>query len=278
MVDFHHLEAEEVSVSDPDAITEQEYQTWQSAADNYADNLSPVTALSGQLPILREIGQIDNTCDVLEIGCGPGDLTMALSEISASVTGIDLSDNMVAIARKRFPQFRFEVADAVTMPFEDNTFDVAVSNYTAHHFARPDVAFAEARRVLKPGGRLAVVMPIQSEQLSWFCVMSAIADEIPQEEVPGGPLVPAEQPEELAHFIEAAGFRDVGAEKRVKPLHLRDSDILARAGWDFMMLHTRPQDMQDRLRSKIAQNVEAYRQDDGTFLFPDKVLVAYARK
>ena len=264
--------------SDPHAVAAQEHQTWQSAASNYADNISPFTALSGQVSILQEIGRIDKSDVVLELGCGPGDVAIQLAAVADEVFGIDFSVNMIEIASKRFPELTFEVADAEKVPFADDSFDVVVSNYTAHHFARPQTVFEEAKRVLRPGGRLAVVMPIQSEQFSFSAVMSAIFEEIPAEESPGGPLLNATTPEELTDYIRAAGFNEVTGEKRLKPLHLDSAEPLVAVGWDFMGLHDRPQDMQDRIRARTLENAEQYKQEDGIFLFPDKVLVGYGIK
>jgi SAM-dependent methyltransferase len=263
-------------MSDPEAVAAQEYATWQGAADNYANNISPLTALAGQLDILAELGKITDRDQVLELGCGPGDVAIQLASISAGVTGIDFSENMIEIARGRFTNLAFEVADAEKLPFEDDSFDVVVSNFTAHHFARPQVVFEEARRVLRENGRLAVVMPIQSEQMSFAAVMSAIFEEISPEESPGGPLLNATEPGELTALIEAAGFRNVEGEKRLKPTELTSAAPLLGAGWDFMGLHDKPQDMQDRIRAQTLKNVEAYRDADGILRFPDRVLLASA--
>ena len=263
-------------MTDPDAVAEQEYATWQGAADNYVNNISPLTAMSGQLDILREIGEISGLDRVLELGCGPGDVAIQLAAISAGVTGIDFSENMIEIARARFPELAFEVADAEKLPFEDAAFDVVVSNYTAHHFARPQDVFQEARRVLRPNGRLAVIMPIQSEQMSFASVMSAIFEEIPPEESPGGPLLNATEPSQLTVLIEAAGFKNVCGEKRIKPVELASADPIIATGWDFMGLHGRPQDVQDRIRAQTLKNAQRYLDSDGIYRFPDRVLVASA--
>lgn len=263
-------------MTDPDAVAAQEYATWQAAADNYVKNISPLTAMSGQLDILCEVGQISDLDRVLELGCGPGDVAIQLAAISAKVTGIDFSENMIEVARARFPELAFEVADAEQLPFKDVSFDVVVSNYTAHHFARPQDVFEEARRVLRPGGRLAVIMPIQSEQMSFASVMSAIFAEIPPEESPGGPLLNATDPLELTAFIEAAGFSNVRCEKRIKPVELASAEPIIATGWDFMGLHDKPQDMQDRIMAQTLKNAEEYLDSDGFYRFPDKVLVASA--
>jgi SAM-dependent methyltransferase len=265
-------------MSNPDEVAAHEHATWQSAAESYASNISPLTALAGQPEILKEGGRISSTDRVLELGCGPGDLTRQLADMAQSVAAIDFSENMIDIAKVRYPDLSFEVADAERLPYEDESFDVVISNYTAHHFARPQIVFEEARRVLNSSGRLAVVMPIQTEQMSFATVMNAIFEEIPPEESPGGPLLNSTMPEELTRVLEAAGFNDVGGEKRLKPTRLPTADVIVAAGWDFMSMHERPRQMQDRIRTRVHENAETYRLSDGSFEFPDKVLVAWGNR
>jgi ubiquinone/menaquinone biosynthesis C-methylase UbiE len=100
---------------------------------------------------------------VLDIGSGPG---LLLKDMAAtvgpegSVVGFDQSDSMLAMARARCadqPWVTFENGDAVSLPFEDNTFDAVVSTQVYEYVADIPTAFAELFRVLVPGGRLVIV-------------------------------------------------------------------------------------------------------------------------
>ncbi len=259
---------------DPDAVAAQELETWQGAAGAYPASIAPFTAYSGQIPLLREIGRIDEGSEVLELGCGTGDVAAQLAEIGRRVVGIDFSENMVGIASNRFPEIRFEIADAEAIPYGDGEFDVVVSCYTAHHFARPERVFGDARRVLKPGGRVAVVMPIQSEQKSFGAFFESAREEIPPEDVPGGPLLDVEDPTEVGRVLERAGFAGVTSEKRVKPTRLESIDLLLHAGWAFMGLDDHPQGTQDRIRAKTIERAADFKRSDGSYEFPDVVIVA----
>jgi arsenite methyltransferase len=102
---------------------------------------------------------------VLDIGCGPGMLACEMAAVVAprgSVHGVDISPSMLAIARRRRPpagaaQPEYAEADALAIPYADASFDAAVSTQVYEYVEDMPAALAEARRVLRPGGRLLVL-------------------------------------------------------------------------------------------------------------------------
>jgi SAM-dependent methyltransferase len=97
---------------------------------------------------------------VLEVGCGTGVLTRVLAGLAEveAVVGVDLAPSLLDKARELaadLPSVRFEEADARSLPFADESFDVAVFDSTLSHVPEPTRAFAEAFRVLRPSGCLA---------------------------------------------------------------------------------------------------------------------------
>lgn len=99
---------------------------------------------------------------VLDVGTGPGVLLVELASRRPDVrlTGVDLSPDMIAAAGRNLREYgeraTARVADAMDLPFPDDSFDVIVSSLSLHHWDHPEQAAGELARVLRPGGRLVV--------------------------------------------------------------------------------------------------------------------------
>jgi SAM-dependent methyltransferase len=111
---------------------------------------------------------------VLEVGCGMGCMAMNWALNGAAVTAVDLNPVAVAQTRSRFDVFglagEIREADAESLPFPDNTFDFVYSWGVLHHTPGTRPAIAELRRVLKPGGRVGVMLYNRQSLLFWFIV------------------------------------------------------------------------------------------------------------
>jgi arsenite methyltransferase len=100
----------------------------------------------------------------LDVGAGPGSITATLAHAAGPdglALGVDVSEPMLARAVRGSagPQVGFLRADAQRLPFRDQSFDVAVSIAVFQLIPDPAAALSEIARVLKPGGRLAVMIP-----------------------------------------------------------------------------------------------------------------------
>jgi len=102
---------------------------------------------------------------VLEVGCGPGHLSIRLArQHGLDVTGLDLDPAMIELARanadrvedgdERRPSFL--VGNVASLPFPDRSFDLVVSTLSMHHWSDPTAGLAEIGRVLRPGARAFV--------------------------------------------------------------------------------------------------------------------------
>ncbi|GIF70993.1 class I SAM-dependent methyltransferase [Asanoa siamensis] len=95
---------------------------------------------------------------VLDVGTGTGTVAELAVARGASVVAVDAEPSMVALARRRVPGLDARVAVLPDLPFADASFDAAVANFVLNHVGDPLAALREIRRVVRPGGRLAVTV------------------------------------------------------------------------------------------------------------------------
>ncbi|MFJ4104127.1 class I SAM-dependent methyltransferase [Amycolatopsis japonica] len=181
------------------------------------------------------IGERDR---VLDIGCGNGQVTRlaAVRAPLGDATGIDLSAPMLATARARaeaegVPNVRFEQGDVQVFPLGEGVFDVALSRFAVTFFADPVAAFANVRRALKPGGRLAFLCMTALAGTDLGTVFGALAPFLPTPtgEDGTGPTAFAD-PERARSVLTDAGFREVAA-TRVEADQVWGSDVADAAGF-----------------------------------------------
>src|SRR4051812_19265196 len=95
--------------------------------------------------------------DVLDACCGTGDLAIAGAEAGGRVTGLDFSEPMLERARKKSAEIEWVAGDALAVPFADASFDAATVGFGVRNLDDLAGGLAELRRVLKPGGRVAIL-------------------------------------------------------------------------------------------------------------------------
>lgn len=98
--------------------------------------------------------------DALDVACGTGLLTLELRRRVGpvgSVVGLDFSERMLAVARRRDPSIEWIEGDAVRLPFGDAGFDAATNAFGLRNLADPARGLAEMWRVVRPGGRVVVL-------------------------------------------------------------------------------------------------------------------------
>ncbi len=94
---------------------------------------------------------------VLDVACGTGDMVVELQKHGCNVIGVDLSEEMLAIAKVKAPTATYMIADAEHLPFEDATFDAVTCAFGVRNFVHLEQGLNEMLRVLKPGGRMVIL-------------------------------------------------------------------------------------------------------------------------
>ena len=156
---------------------------------------------------------------VLDVCCGTGDLSIAAREVGGEVTGLDFSEPMLARAREKNPEIEWISGDALVLPFADGSFDAATVGFGVRNLADLERGLAELRRILKPGGRLAILEITRPKGLLapfyrlWFDGVIPLAGKV----LPGGSAysyLPASvrrfpAPEGLAKLLDESGFDEI---------------------------------------------------------------------
>ena len=108
--------------------------------------------------VKRLQGLMPPGAQVLDVGCGTGDLSIELFEkTDAEVVGIDFCEPMLRLAQQKAPQLTFINGDALQLPFPDASFDAITIGFVLRNLSSVAGGLAEFKRVLRPGGWLAIL-------------------------------------------------------------------------------------------------------------------------
>ncbi len=253
---------------DPEAVRAFEHARWERAAGVYGVTFANATR--SFIEALLDAAQVTGGTRMLDIACGPGFLASAGRVRGAEVRGLDFSPAMLAVARTRDTEVRFDEGDAEALPYPDASFDSVVANFGIHHVPRPEFALREAHRVLREGGRVAFSFWAEpAENVAWRLVFDAVrrhgdrgAAQVP---APGGGFDTAAQ---CADALRAVGFADCATHLMRATWPHRDAQAMVgalQAGTARMaaLLEAQRPDAMAAIVADIAANAECYRDADG---------------
>ena len=228
---------------------------------------------------------------LLDVGCGGGQTTVALAArvgAAGAVTGVDISRPMLELARRRaegLANVRFLEADAQVHDFGEGVFDAIFSRFGVMFFADPTAAFANLRRALRVGGRLAFACwrtPAENPFMTGPAMAASAL--LPPAGPPPDPTAPGPfafaDAERVRGILQSAGFEGVAFERVDLPLGgmaLEDALNLAlRVGPLGARLRENPElapRVRDSVRDVLAANLK-----DGRVWMPGAIWIVTARR
>ncbi|MDO8379011.1 class I SAM-dependent methyltransferase [Phenylobacterium sp.] len=261
--------------------------TWASLQDRLDHQLEPLglRAMAALAPTPGE--------RILDVGCGAGQTSLALTAAVApggSVLAVDISHPLLEVARRRaegLANLTFQEADAQTAPFEAASLDAAFSRFGVMFFADPPAAFANIRRALKPGGRLAFVCWRRPDENPFMTLpMAAAITHLPAPQAPPpapdphapGPFAFAD-PERVRGILAAAGFGRVEITPHDQKIGSGDLDqaltVALKIGPLGAMLREHP-DRRDAVVDAVREALRPHAGPEGVKL-PSATWIATAR-
>ena len=206
----------------------------------------------------------------LDVACGTGHLVAALAKQGALSEGVDFAQPMVDAARANYPGHRFELADAVQLPFAGGVFDVVTCAFGLLHMAAPQSACDEAYRVLKPGGCFAFTLWFGAETGGeWQAIVAAAirahattTSDLPQ----SWTAVRFADPDGCSALVRHSGFNPPTF--RTLPIVRRSTsaqdvvDLIDKLSIrNAALLSMQPPAIQERIREQILVEAEARRRE-----------------
>lgn len=224
---------------------------------------------------------------VLDVACGTGVVARLAAErvgTTGTVAGLDLNPGMLAVARVVTPpslSIEWHEASAEAMPLPDEAFDVVLCQFGLQFVPDKPAALREMRRVLAPGGRLAINVPGSTPPIF------AIVDEALERHI--GPeaagfvrmVFSLHDPDEIRNLINSAGFHDVDVQPGTKTLRLPPPEEFL---WQYVQSTPLAAVMaraDDQSRAALERDVVAKLQEfvkNGALIFQHDPVVATARK
>jgi SAM-dependent methyltransferase len=260
-------------------VTRHNIEVWDRCAPTYAEGFEALTG--GAIDVLLDLAGVGRGTVLLDIGTGPGTLIGPALARGAVVRAVDVAPRMVEEARRRHPSVEVELADAAALPVPDGSVDAVTLGFCLHHTGDPTTVLAEVHRVLRPGGRLALAVWAPMEELEAFGVgFGAVTSILPpgDDAPPAQPPALGDTPDAHADLLAGAGFVQPTARRLPLSWPLADGAALFDGFDRFIGLEGQPDDLRDRIRTRIDELVRERAGADGLAHLANPAIVAAAKR
>ncbi|MBV6424563.1 MAG: Ubiquinone/menaquinone biosynthesis C-methyltransferase UbiE [Steroidobacteraceae bacterium] len=185
-------------------------------------------------PVVLDAAGVRAGHHVLDVACGTGALTGAAAQRvqpGGTATGLDANDDMLTVARRNGPAIEWRQGRAEQLPFTDEHFDAVVSQFGLMFFEDRTMALREMRRVLRPGGRIAIAVWDALDHAPGYAVLAELLHRLFGPEVAEAFRAPFTlgDPERLSALCSAEGFEVVHVTRHDRPVHFASIDALVAA-------------------------------------------------
>lgn len=280
-------------MSTPDEYRAASLQQWERSADGWSRRRewvqrAAIVVSRWMIDAIRpQPGHV-----VLELAAGPGDTGFLAAELiqpGGTLICSDFAEPMLESARRRARELgignvEFRLLNAESLDLDTATVDAVLCRWGYMLMADPAAALQESRRVLRPGGRLALAAWDAPEANPWVSLIASHARRLagepdPDPEAPG--MFSFAPRGRLGGLLDAAGFADV----HVEPLELELSYESFEHWWETQLdlgrpladlVGAQPPDRQERIRAQTREAGARFRSPDGGYRLPARALMASA--
>ncbi len=263
-------------------IDAAERHGWRGRAEAYRRGFGRLSAYTAR-PLLSAT-RVDTGARILDVGCGPGIVTDVAVALGHRVLAVDVDSGMARVTAERLPSTEVVQAALPQLPFDDGRFDAAVGNYVINHTADPPAAVRELRRVLRPGGRLALTCWRYPEMRANTVFADAVraAGAGPADDPDDYPFHRFGHPARFAGLLGDAGLTQIHV-TTLRWSHRVDgdrwwADIVAGTARHDSLLQGCDAATAERVRAEYRRLVARYDAGDGQVALPACALLASGRR